>query len=269
MQTPLPAPKQSPPPSHLGTALGALAVWAAITLLGGRWQAGAAHASLQALVTQNLLWGVLVAAAFMAVVAWRTGGWRRVGFQAPQPVRALWLLWLPGLYELGMFAFGLGQGLPPAPVLALVLVNTLLVGFSEELAFRGVAWGAVRQALPFWGGFFLVGLLFGSVHVFNGLITGEWADAANQALNAFMSGALFLALRIRLRSIVPVMVLHGLWDCALFLIGTVAAADAAAPTPLGQKVLGGLMLVGPLFAYALLLVRSERVRAGWRDERAP
>lgn len=269
MQTPLPAPEQSPPPSHLGAALGALAVWAAITLLGGRWQAGAAHASLQALVTQNLLWGC---AGRGRVHGGRGLAHRRVapgGLPgAATGARAVAAL-AAGAVRAGHVRLRPGPGLPPAPVLALVLVNTLMVGFSEELAFRGVAWGAVRQALPFWGGFFLVGLLFGSVHVFNGLITGEWADAANQALNAFMSGALFLALRIRLRSIVPVMVLHGLWDCALFLIGTVAAADAAAPTPLGQKVLGGLMLVGPLFAYALLLVRSERVRAGWRDDRAP
>ncbi|WP_374409956.1 lysostaphin resistance A-like protein [Hydrogenophaga sp.] len=246
----------------------ALAVWAAITLWGGRLQAGAAHASLQALVTQNLLWGVALAAAFMAVVAWRSGWWQLLGFQAPRPTRALWLLWLPGLYVMAMFGLSLAQGLPAAPVLLLVLANTLMVGFSEELAFRGVAWGAVRRVLPFWAGFFLVGLLFGSVHVFNGLITGEWADATNQALNAFMSGALFLALRIRLRSIVPVMVLHGLWDCALFLIGTLAAAEAG-PTPLGKQVAGGLALVGPLLVYALLLVRSEAVRAGWRDDRMP
>jgi membrane protease YdiL (CAAX protease family) len=149
----------------------------------------------------------------------------------------------------------------------MVLINTAMVGFSEELAFRGVLWGAARKALPFWAGFLLVSAVFGSVHVLNAVLTGELAAAGVQALNAFMSGAAYLAIRIRTRSIIPIMVIHATWDFVVFLAGS-GADKTAAPDPalLQQQLTFGLILTGPLFLYGLWLVRNERVRAGWRDD---
>jgi hypothetical protein len=120
--------------------------------------------------------------------------------------------------------------------------------------------------LPFWAGFVLVSAAFGLVHVLNALLTGELAAAGVQAINAFMSGSAFLALRIRTRSILPVMVIHGLWDFAVFLVGSGSAPHPAAPAAWQQQITYGLMLTGPLFLYGLWLVRSEKSRAGWRDD---
>jgi membrane protease YdiL (CAAX protease family) len=153
-----------------------------------------------------------------------------------------------------------------AGAVTMVLVNTAMVGFSEELAFRGVLWGAARKALPFWAGFLLVSAAFGSVHVFNAILTGELAGAGVQALNAFMSGCAYLAIRIRTRSIIPIMVIHALWDFTVFLVGSGGGGKAAAPADVIEQLTFGLILTGPLFLYGLWLVRSETVRAGWRDD---
>jgi len=252
------------PMKRLALAAVTVAIWAVITLGSARLQVSSTI-SLQSLITSRLAWGVGSAALFLVVVAW-LAGWRDLGFRKPQPWRSLWLLWLPGLYLLALGATGIVQGhLQPAAV-AMVLVNTAMVGFSEELAFRGVLWGAVRRAMPFWPGFFLVSMAFGSVHVFNAILTGELAAAGVQALNAFMSGCAYLAIRIRTRSILPIMIVHAAWDFVVFLVGSGADHAAAPGADTGLQFVFGILLTGPLFLYGLWLVRNDQVRAGWRDD---
>lgn len=255
------------PLPRLLLSIGAVAIWASITLVVPTLLIDS-EISLQDLVTTHLAWGVAGAALFLAVTAW-LAGWRDLGFRAPSPPGWWKLLWLPALYLAGLAAVGLTTGkLDPAAV-TMVLINTAMVGFSEELAFRGVLWGGARKALSFWPAFLLVSLAFGSVHVFNAVLTGELAGAEVQALNAFMSGCAYLAIRIRTHSIIPIMVIHAAWDFVVFLVGS-GAAKAAAPDPdlLQQQLTFGLILTGPLFLYGLWLVRSESVRAGWRDDGA-
>jgi len=107
----------------------------------------------------------------------------------------------------------------------------------QELVTRHISWGVGAAALfllavSWWAGwkptFLLVSLAFGSVHVFNAIITGELAASGVQALTAFMSGVAYLAIRIRTRSIVPIMLIHGLWDFGVFLSGSGADPGAAA-----------------------------------------
>lgn len=252
------------PMKRLGLAILVVAVWAAITLVVPTLLLDS-KTSLQELITKNLAWGVAGAAAFL-MIAVLIAGWRDMGFLAPSP-RGWWkLLWLPALYLAGLALLGVTTGKLEASGVAMVLINTAMVGFSEELAFRGVLWGAARKALPFWAGFLLVSAAFGSVHVFNAILTGELASAGVQALNAFMSGSAYLAIRIRTRSIIPIMVIHALWDFVVFLAGSGGGGEAPGSDMVLEQLTFGLILTGPLFLYGLWLVRNETVRAGWRDD---
>jgi membrane protease YdiL (CAAX protease family) len=252
------------PMKRLMLAAITVVVWAAITLGSARMQVSST-VSLQTLITTRLAWGVGAAGLFLVLVCW-LAGWRDMGFRKPQPWRSLWLLWLPALYLAALGATGLLTGRLEAAAVTMVLVNTAMVGFSEELAFRGVLWGAVRRAMAFWPGFLIVSAAFGSVHVFNAILTGELAGAGVQALNAFMSGCAYLAIRIRTRSIVPIMIIHACWDFVVFLVGSGGEPSAAQPGDTGLQLLFGLALTGPLFLYGLWLVRNEQVRGGWRDD---
>ncbi|GAB4481527.1 MAG: CPBP family intramembrane metalloprotease [Erythrobacter tepidarius] len=249
---------------RLGLAIVVVAVWAAITLVVPTLLLDS-KTSLQELITKNLAWGVAGAAAFL-MIAVLIAGWRDMGLRAPSPPGWWKLLWLPALYLAGLGVLGVTTGKLEVGGVGMVLINTAMVGFGEELAFRGVLWGAARKALPFWAGFLLVSLAFGSVHVFNAILTGELAAAGVQALNAFMSGSAYLAIRIRTRSIIPIMVIHALWDFVVFLAGSGGGGKAPQADMVLEQLTFGLILTGPLFLYGLWLVRNEAVRAGWQDD---
>jgi membrane protease YdiL (CAAX protease family) len=246
-------------------------VWAAITV-GGSVMAAGPGTPLDSLMARGLMLPVLLAGTFVAVVVQIKGWWGQMGLTGPRPATSLALLWLP-LVFIANFAFAATSApWPPASVIAMVAINTLMVGASEELAFRGMLWSQVRDRLPFWSGFALVSALFGSVHLLNGFITGDWAGGAIQAFNAAITGALFLALRIRTGSLLVLILLHALWDFMLFFAsasdGPAGAAPAAPPGMMTELTTIAIIAV-PMGLYALFLVRNQRARGNWRADPLP
>lgn len=237
---------------RLFLAAAVVAIWACITIFGSLIQSG--KGSLAEMVTTHIALAIPAAALFLLVCAWAFG-WRDLGLNGPRPRSSVKLLWPYAVYIGGLALIAIMTREIPVHLLLIVAVNTALVGFSEELAFRGVLWGAVRKAMSFWPGVFLVSAAFGAVHVMNALITGELAAAGIQALNAFLSGLAFLALRIRTRSLWPVIAAHGLWDMVLFL--TVAGA---APSEQAGPSLAGVLFVTPIALYGLWLLRKPEYR---------
>ncbi|MFM9979232.1 MAG: lysostaphin resistance A-like protein [Sphingomonadaceae bacterium] len=241
--------------SRLIVAIVAVAVWAAITVIGGLVQAG--QGSLGSLVSRQVTLATPLAALFLLVVAWRMG-WNDIGLNGPRPRSSSWLLWPVAIYIVFFATIGLINHQPTAHALIFVAINTAFVGFSEELAFRGILWGAARKTLPFWTGVLLVSGLFGAIHLLNVFITGELSEAAIQALNAFISGFGYLAMRIRTRSIWPIIIGHWLWDFSIFL-SSADPTKAAQATTAGNP-LYGLALVAPIALYGLWLLRTAEYR---------
>jgi membrane protease YdiL (CAAX protease family) len=239
---------------RLGIAVVVVAIWALITVFGGLAQSG--QGSLSELVSQRFVIATPAAALFLWLVS-RWQGWHDLGLNAARPPGSVVLLWPIGLYIIAFTALAFLNHHPALPALAFVAINTFFVGVSEELAFRGVLWGAARKALPFWPGVILVSALFGSVHLLNTFITGEFVGAAVQAFNAFLSGLAYLALRIRTRSLVPMMAAHWLWDLSVFL--SAGDATGSAPTAPAQQLFGAA-LVAPITLYGLWLLRKAEFR---------
>ncbi|RDV02439.1 CPBP family intramembrane metalloprotease [Sphingorhabdus pulchriflava] len=252
--------------NRLLISIGIVVIWAMITIGVGNIQTSG-NVTLSEMVTSQILWATPAAAAFLLIIVWFTG-WRDLGFKAPKTAGMLKVIWLPLLYIIGFVFYGFSkdsEGLT-ASVITIVFINTMIVGFSEELAFRGILWGGARKAMSFWPAAILVSVLFGSVHIANTFLTGEFNEAITQAMIATMSGLTFLAIRIRTASLWVAMVLHGLWDFGVFLIGFGAVKDPSAHTSLLSAVLGGIGFIGPIFLFGLWLLRNEQVRSGWRDD---
>lgn len=102
-----------------------------------------------------------------------------------------------------------------------VLINTLFVGISEEMMFRGIFMSSFTNKFGYWPAVIWTSLIFGGIHVLNGFITGDFAMATLQAFMATCSGLLFLGIRVRTLSIITAIILHWIWDFTVFISGTV------------------------------------------------
>lgn len=241
--------------NRLGLSLIVLTIWTAITVIGGAISAGFNGSAPDPL-------GHGVHMAFVAAIAFLLGvsficRWNDLGFNAPVSTRSLSVLWLPLVYIAFFCCVMLLFGVPAPGVTASILVNTLLIGISEELMFRGVLFKALRSRGPVWSTVLVSSLLFGFVHLLNGLSTGFIA-AIPQTIFTFCLGILFIAVRIRTGSLYPAILLHAAWDFCIFML------DAS---PGGQlwSVADLYILASALPLYGLYLLRRPSTGSSNRD----
>lgn len=211
--------------------------------------------SLLDLVRHGISYNILLAAT-VVVGACLVFGWRDVGVAAPRP-GTLRVLWFPLIYLGLLFGVALVLGLPAQRVMLFLAINTLLVGLSEELMFRGILFRAFLTRLGLWPSIIATTAMFGSVHILNGFGTGDWSAAVVQAMAAALSGITLMAIMLRTGSILVAMAYHAAWDFATF---TVAAAQATTPASGASpgtlaSVLVPLGFVLPNALYGLYLLR--------------
>jgi membrane protease YdiL (CAAX protease family) len=174
-------------PLRLPVALAVYVGWVLLTLFGMRWAGDGSKKPLLDTVSHGVGWNLAMAVALLAA-ATLAMRWRDLKFVAPRPVGSLRILWFPSLYLLLFAVLSVVLGLPPAATVGFVLLNTLLVGLSEEWMFRGVLFQALRSRLAMWPSILLMSAMFGAVHVLNVFVTGQLFDAVVQAMAAFLSG---------------------------------------------------------------------------------
>lgn len=151
------------------TSLAIYVLWIASTLFGARLIAGS-DTSLDELVSTGIGWhfGVAIALLLVAIVVFK---WNDMHFTKPHSLGRV--LWFPAIY-LVLFAGGVTFLVaPPLSVVLFLAINTLMVGASEEIMFRGVLFRAFEKAMPIWPTIILTSVLFGAVHSLNVFITGE------------------------------------------------------------------------------------------------
>lgn len=198
----------------LVAAITLLLPWTGITIGGGLLQAGG-HAGLDELVTSGVVWGIPAAAALL-LLATVLRGWRHaIGLIAPTA-------WRPALVPILAVTLLLGlsvlSGLPAPATLLLLAVNAAFVGLSEELMFRGVLLSALLARLGVRRAALVGAIAFGAIHSANVLVTGELGPAVGQSVMAIGMGLWATAIRLRTGSLLVPIVLHGLWDLALFSV---------------------------------------------------
>jgi membrane protease YdiL (CAAX protease family) len=235
-------------------ALGVYVLWQAIN--SGIQIAGTGPEGIDLidLVTHGITPSLAAASLFLLVVVLAFRWWHEVGLaQGPQrgTLKVIW----PWLLFLALFAANaLTAGLPPVAVTLFILANTMLVGWSEEVMFRGVWLRGLFRSFGIWAAILGSSLIFGAIHVLNVFLTGDLRGAVLQAGAAFLSGVFLAAVRLRTGSLWTGIVLHGLWDAGTFLVAAGATATATpAPSALGDY--GSILLSLPLFLLGLWFLR--------------
>lgn len=163
--------------------------------------------------------GFLVVPIAIALRRGATTVWealRRLGVRRFGPMALVWMLAAVGAYFVfaaiyaGIFGVpeqeDIAESFGPVPMQIVLIV--LLASISEEVCFRGMLFGGLRERWPTYAAALLSALVFGALHAVTGL-------SAVPPLIAF--GFIIALLYERTGSIVPGIVLHMLNNSAALL----------------------------------------------------
>jgi hypothetical protein len=154
----------------------------------------------------------------LAITTSLLGWWRPALFERQHSTR--WPIFVPVLmavalivnlastdwasYDLGFFAAS---------------VVLLLVGFTEEIATRGILLVALRSRLAEGWVWFISTALFALMHLMNTLDGQAIGPTLQQVGVAFLGGTIFYIVRRTTGTLIWAMVLHALWDFSTFAVG--------------------------------------------------
>jgi len=168
---------------------------------------------------RTLVWVEVVLSLICIYFVRRYANWRQIGFGQTQWKQALWLLpsvillvilWAP---IFGVFGGGsLG-------VLALIGTTTLLVGFSEELMFRGILLRGALAQRGLFASMLISAVGFSLLHAVNIFGGAPAVAVVFQLVLTFLAGLFFAPVALKIRNLAPLMVWHWFWD-----FGTISAS---------------------------------------------
>lgn len=192
----------------------------------------------------------------LGVIA-RLGWLGKVGLNGPSKWRDLRVLWLPivitAFFVLG--SLNLSQNLS-GEFLVSVFISVFIIGFSEELAFRGVVLqtlipGGTRRAV------IVSSAIFGLIHLDNLVqagAPGTPVGVAVQVLFSALFGVAFGSYRVRTNTIWPVIVFHALPDIsALFVQNSTGETSTLNPSTVVIELDLGVVVA----SYGLYLLRER------------
>ena len=169
----------------------------------------------------TMIWVEVVLSLLAIIFISRYSSWKAVGFGQLQWKHILWLV--PGIILLAYTWFNIINVLAAPEIddkifnaLVIIGITTLMVGFSEEVMFRGIVLrGALTQKRIFTS-MLISAAFFSSLHAVNVLGGASAASIPIQLLNTFLFGLFFAPLALKMGNLIPLIIFHWLWDFTLF-----------------------------------------------------
>ena len=201
-----------------------------------------------------VLWAVEIILTLIAVYAVsRFGGWAQLGFGPLQWRQMVWLLpaivilllmWRTFFVHLGNVTLSPDQW----RLLALSGFTTALVGFSEEVIYRGIVLHVFLRHRSVWVAMGVSAIAFSLLHAVNVLGGVSLLGMSTQLALTGLVGFFLAPVALKLKNLWPLILWHWLWDFVLFA-GNVSGADIGSWSLLmivNNLVLGGILwfLVG-------------------------
>jgi membrane protease YdiL (CAAX protease family) len=163
--------------------------------------------------------------SFLTVAVGMLGWWKKIGF-TPLNRGGLKFLLPPILYiglmlavtmDISHHTTWLLGAADPLQMAILVLV-VLGIGYNEETMFRGILFYGFSSRFSILAAVILSSLVFGVLHYVNLIEGATFEKTTYQVLHAAAAGFMYIALRLRIGAIWPVMLFHALWDFCVFNI---------------------------------------------------
>ncbi len=210
-------------------------------------------------VTLSELLAYSVLAIIAAAIVTKKHWWREIGFTTSTTNHRSLLLFVPAFLPIFWFvaiAPKIGYGtlvIPALGTLLLYLGFTLLIGFVEEIYFRGMMLRALKSR-GVWTATTVTAVLFGAAHLTNVLLGFSPLYTVLQFGYAIALGLAFAALVLVTGLIWPLVLAHGLIDFSAFL------NSAAAARPIGITASDYVMttlIIAVFTPYAIILLRRS------------
>ncbi len=204
-----------------------------------------------------------ILAIIAIVVITKARWWRRIGFTySRQDARSLLLFTpvfvLPVLWWLVVTPL-IGYGVVQIPSLAMFLFYagfTLLIGFVEEVYFRGIMLQALKSR-GLWHATVVTAFLFGAAHASNALYGASSLYTVLQVGYAIAFGLSFAALVLVTRMIWPVILAHALANFASIL-NNAGGLQSTTVTPTDYAITAFAIIVFTTYAVILLVVEQRK-----------
>ncbi|WP_166417304.1 CPBP family intramembrane glutamic endopeptidase [Cochlodiniinecator piscidefendens] len=196
-------------------AIGLVVLYTLVIGIGMYLASSAGHNYGTPELMKTLWWVEIILTTIAIGATWRYASWKQVGFGTLEKKYGWWLAipfatilfgWSLIIPQLSSFSSAQWQ------LFLLVGFTTALVGFSEELVFRGFALRAFLQRHKPWVACLVSAGLFSLLHAVN--IAGGQGIGATflQLVFTFIFGLFTAPLALRLNNLWPLIVMHWQWD---------------------------------------------------------
>lgn len=186
--------------------------------------------------------------------------WREIGFGHIQWKHTLWLA--PGILLMALLQwpslFSAIGGASPEQIstLGLIVLTTFFVGFSEELMFRGILLRGALTETSVMKAILISAVGFSLLHAVNVFGGAPLITIPIQLVLTFVAGLFFAPVALKIRSLIPLIVFHWMWDTT-----TIAATlfDVANPT-MGLLNAGAGLIMFIILWYLMRKETPESIR---------
>lgn len=164
----------------------------------------------------------LVLTGLLILVTKKYYGFKKIGFKRLRITQLKWFI--PSMILISIMTFSYGKALicsfgtldkSKLILLFIIAITTFLVGFSEEVMFRGILLHSFANKKKLYLGLFISSILFALIHSVNILGGMPFEEMITQVVSSFLLGFFFAPLAIKLKSLIPLIIFHWLWDCIL------------------------------------------------------
>jgi membrane protease YdiL (CAAX protease family) len=158
-----------------------------------------------------------ICAVTIIVLVTVLGWWAPVAWERPRLGGPVWIL--PAILgAVAIVSIVLGHASTvPSSRLVWTAILAALVGFSEEMVFRGLAIVGLRGGVNERNVWLYSTVLFSLLHLPNIVLGQELPGVPAQLITTFFAGSILYLARRSFGTIVAAMVIHGLWDFSLFV----------------------------------------------------
>ncbi|MBS9779710.1 MAG: CPBP family intramembrane metalloprotease [Moraxellaceae bacterium] len=168
---------------------------------------------------ETLLWFEIIMTIFALLVAKKYFTWQELGFSKTKNI--LWfapmaIMGTIVVGNLGYFAITHADSFSTQQwqLFGVVALTTFLVGFSEELMYRGMVFSAFLQDSKV-KAVLVSAVIFSLLHAVNVLAGVSFGGMWLQLFMTFIAGLFFAFVRLKIENIVPLIIYHWLWDFTL------------------------------------------------------